>query len=71
MSPQQPTNIRFEELAKKLSESGTVTANPFLLRLELSDPDFEVTVFRDGRAIIKGTDDMGIARAIYSRFIGL
>jgi molybdopterin/thiamine biosynthesis adenylyltransferase len=70
VSPQQKGELRLEELADKLSDSGTVTQNPYLLRLNLTDPDYEVTVFRDGRAIVKGTDDVGIARAVYSRYIG-
>ncbi|HRR57379.1 MAG TPA: NAD(P)H-binding protein, partial [Acidobacteriota bacterium] len=32
--------------------------------------ELEVTVFRDGRAIIKGTDDLAQARSIYSRYVG-
>jgi len=71
VSPQQKVNLNFEELADKLRESGTVEHNPYLLRLVLCDPNYEVTVFRDGRAIIKGTEDIGIARGIYSRYIGL
>ena len=70
VSPQQKGELRLDELADKLRDSGTVTQNPYLLRLNLTDPDYEVTVFRDGRAIIKGTDDVGIARAVYSRYIG-
>jgi adenylyltransferase/sulfurtransferase len=29
-----------------------------------------MTVFPDGRAIIKGTTDIGVARSLYSRYIG-
>ena len=32
--------------------------------------NFEVTVFRDARAIIKGTDDFTVARSVYAKFIG-
>lgn len=32
---------------------------------------FELTVFADGRAIVGGTTDPGIARSVYARFIGL
>ena len=71
VSPQQKARVTFEELADKLREAGTVDHNQYLLRLVLCNPDFEVTVFRDGRAIIKGTEDVGIARGIYSRYIGL
>jgi len=58
-------------MAEKLRESGQVSVNPFLLRLKLKDPDYEITLFVDGRAIVKGTDDTGVARAVYSRYIGL
>ena len=62
--------MAFDELAEKLKTFGEVDYNRYLLRLLLKDPDFEVTVFPDGRAIIKGTEDIGIARGIYSRYIG-
>ena len=32
--------------------------------------DYEMTVFADGRAIIKGTADPGVARSVYARYIG-
>jgi len=70
VSPQQNTNLSLPDLAERLEAAGTVTHNPYLLRLLLRDPDYDVTVFRDGRAIIKGTDDISVARAVYSRYIG-
>ena len=45
-----------------------VRTNEFLLRFRV--PPYEVTVFTDGRAIIKGTRDPGVARSLYARFIG-
>jgi adenylyltransferase/sulfurtransferase len=30
-----------------------------------------MTVFADGRAIIKGTQDPAVARSLYARFIGM
>jgi adenylyltransferase/sulfurtransferase len=71
VSPQQSASLSLPDLAERLKAAGTVTHNPYLLRLLLRDPDYDVTVFRDGRAIIKGTDDIGVARAVYSRYIGL
>ncbi|MBW3543865.1 MAG: ThiF family adenylyltransferase [Planctomycetes bacterium] len=68
--PQQPTEIDFDELAGRMASSGDVNVNRFLLRLNLRDPDYELTVFRDGRAIIKGTEDIGVARGLYARYIG-
>lgn len=69
--PQEKAELALAEMATKLGDSGSVTVNPFLLRLKLTDPDYEITLFSDGRAIIKGTDDPGVARAVYSRYIGL
>lgn len=56
------------ELAKALNGLGTVRANEFALRFH--DGEHEVTVFPDGRAIIKGTTDPGVARSVYSRYLG-
>lgn len=70
VSPAQSLELSFDELAEKLSASGTVTHNRYLLRLKIEEPEYDVTIFKDGRAIIKGTDDVGIARSVYSRYIG-
>jgi molybdopterin/thiamine biosynthesis adenylyltransferase len=48
--------------------SGEVRHNEFLLRFRV--PPYEVTVFADGRAIVKGTRDPAIARSLYARYIG-
>ena len=45
-----------------------VRENGYLLRFRV--PPYEMTVFADGRAIIKGTRDAGIARSLYARYIG-
>lgn len=70
VSPPEPTELRFDDLAEKLETTATVSRNPYLLRFKLPNPELEVTVFRDGRAIIKGTEDLSVARGIYSRYIG-
>ena len=51
-----------------LARLGTVRANEFALRFATAE--FELTVFPDGRAIIKGSTDPALARSIYSRYIG-
>jgi adenylyltransferase/sulfurtransferase len=56
------------ELAARLGTVAAVRSNEFALRVAL-DP-YELTVFPDGRAIIKGTTDVGVARSIYARYIG-
>lgn len=45
-----------------------VRRNDFLLRFRVAP--YEVTVFSDGRAIIKGTRDPGVARSLYARYLG-
>ena len=60
--------ISLDSLANKLASVGTVTQNRFLLRLSVDS--FLLTVFPDGRAIIGGTDDIGVARSVYAKYIG-
>jgi molybdopterin/thiamine biosynthesis adenylyltransferase len=55
-------------LAQRLSGLGAVRANEFALRFE--DPPFELMVFPDGRVIVKGTNDIGVARSVYARYLG-
>lgn len=65
--------IDLELLASRLSTLGPVSVNPFLLRFEsklYDDGPFAITVFRDGRGIISGTEDPIMARRIYSAWIG-
>ena len=45
-----------------------VRHNDFLLRFRV--PPYEMTVFSDGRAILKGTKDPAVARSLYARYIG-
>jgi len=60
--------LDLEQLRAKLTPLGTVRANDFALRFELKG--YEMTIFPDGRAIIKGTTDVALARSLYSRYIG-
>ncbi len=70
ISPAEKTALSLPELAKRLESAGIVTSNPFLVRVAVAESDLEVTVFPDGRAIVKGTEDPAAARAIYSRYVG-
>jgi len=60
--------IHFAELEARLAPHGEVRYTEYVLKF-LRAP-FELTLFPDGRAIIKGTTDTGIARSFYARFIG-
>jgi molybdopterin/thiamine biosynthesis adenylyltransferase len=57
------------ELGRRLTSVAAteVRANGFLLRCCISP--YELTVFADGRAIVKGTQDPSVARSLYSRYI--
>lgn len=58
------------ELSRRLAGAsrGEVRNNEFLLRFCV--PPYELTIFADGRAIIKGTKDPAVARSLYARYIG-
>jgi len=60
--------IDLAQLASRLEGLGEIRGNEFALRFRTGEHD--LTVFPDGRAIIKGTTDIGIARGIYARYIG-
>lgn len=60
--------IDFAEMTGRLQPHGTVKHNDFVLKF-WRDP-YEITLFPDGRAIIKGTNDTAVARSLYARFIG-
>jgi molybdopterin/thiamine biosynthesis adenylyltransferase len=56
------------QLKAALLPLGEVRANEFALRF-LTGP-YEMTIFPDGRAIVKGTTDIGVARSLYARYVG-
>jgi molybdopterin-synthase adenylyltransferase len=62
----RPLNLA--ELKTRLALLGQVRANEFALRFVRAP--FEMTIFRDGRAIIKGTTDPGVARSLYAQYVG-
>ena len=62
----RPLDLR--ELAQRFAALGSVRVNEFALRVDI--PQYQLTFFPDGRAIVKGTTNVALARSIYSRFIG-
>ena len=66
------TALSFVTLAARLREHGSVEFNEFVMRARIDDEasKFELTLFKDGRAIVKGTDDLSIARSVYAKYIG-
>jgi molybdopterin-synthase adenylyltransferase len=68
ISPAQPTRLNFSSLAERLRRAGEVKFNDYLLRFKTGE--FELTVFQDARSIIRGTNDIPIARSLYAKYIG-
>ena len=68
IAPPHATDLDLVQLAEKLRNIAEVKQNEYLVRF--TSGENEVTVFRDGRAIVKGTDDITLARSLYARFIG-
>jgi adenylyltransferase/sulfurtransferase len=68
ISPAGPTCIDFSTLAERLRRTGEVKFNEYLLRFKTGN--FELTVFQDARSIIRGTDEIAIARSLYAKYIG-
>ena len=66
------STIDLESLAKRLSTRGPVKHNPSLLRALIHEGEdrYELSVFPDGRAIIRGTTDPARARSLYARYVG-
>jgi bacteriocin biosynthesis cyclodehydratase domain-containing protein len=62
--------LDLDALSQRLAQASAaeVRSNEFLLRFRV--PPYEMTIFADGRAIIKGTKDPAVARSLYSRYIG-
>jgi molybdopterin/thiamine biosynthesis adenylyltransferase len=61
--------LDLEALEERLAPTiRDVRQNGFLLRFRI--PPYEMTVFTDGRAILKGTKDPAVARSLYAKYIG-
>ncbi len=58
----------FDALESRLSPIGRVRRSPQLLNADLED--VSLTVFPDGRCVVRGTSDTARARSIYDRYIG-
>lgn len=69
---QQTDAVDLDALATRLRAHGQISANEFMLRAQIADSDkeYEITLFPDGRAIIKGTNEPHVARSIYAKYVG-
>ena len=68
ISPAGAANIDLEAFRTKIAHLADVKQNEYLVRF--TSGENEITVFRDARAIIRGTDDISVARSLYARYVG-
>jgi molybdopterin-synthase adenylyltransferase len=68
IAPPKQAQLDLVELSKRLASIAEVKQNEYLVRFAAEGK--ELTIFPDGRAIVKGTDDITLARSLYSRFVG-
>jgi len=60
--------VDLKEVAERLKRSGRVTLNKYILKFSINQ--YEINLFPDSRAIIKGTNDFSVARGLYAKYIG-
>jgi adenylyltransferase/sulfurtransferase len=58
----------FDALEERLARVGRVRRSPQLLNADLED--VSLTIFSDGRCVVRGTEDPGRARSLYDRYVG-
>lgn len=68
ISPPRAAELDLVALADRLRTAGEVKTNEYLVRLRTGV--HELSIFQDGRAIIRGTSDAGMARSLYARYVG-
>ena len=66
--PFKQTQLDLAKLAIDLLSIGVVKINEYLIRFDIES--YELSIFPDGRTIVKGTTDSGIARSLYAKYVG-
>ncbi len=63
------TRLDLAAVEARLRQAGEVYRNPYIIQAQLEG--HSVTIYEDGRAMIKGTNDVARARVIYARYLGM
>lgn len=72
VTPDSKAVVDLDAMSAKLAQFGKVAANRFLVRAEPSEEaGLTLTVFRDGRVIVQGTEDPAAARSAVARYVGV
>lgn len=66
--PSSPQDARLDSLEERLARVGRVRRSPQLLNADVGD--VSLTIFADGRCVVRGTEDTGRARRLYDRYVG-
>ncbi len=67
--PRQKLTKPLQKIMSNLPENAKILAqNDFLFRIEFEK--YQLTLFKDGRALVSGTQDFARAKSLYARFIG-
>ena len=62
-------DIDFDSISEKLHGAVEISGGKYYLKIDAGD-GVEISLFRNGRAIIRGVSDQGRAKAIYDKYIG-
>ncbi len=68
ITPADRARPDFDTLERRLAPLGRVRRSPQLLNADIED--LSLTVFPDGRCVVRGTDDPSRARSYYDRYVG-
>ncbi|HZW08725.1 MAG TPA: ThiF family adenylyltransferase [Phycisphaerales bacterium] len=75
--PEPAGRLDLDAVARRLEPHGPVRSHPHMLRCSLTSEEaegggqLELTIFRDGRAIVRGTTLPDRARSVYAKYIGV
>jgi len=69
INPRKRQEVNLEETANRLKKSGKVLGNQFLLRFT-PDDGIVMVIFKDGRVLVHGTNDLVKAKSYFGKYIG-
>lgn len=69
ITPGRKSVMDFKDMAQRLERAGSVHYNEHILKF--SADGIEISLFRDGRAILKGVTDEAAAKTAFSKYIGI
>jgi molybdopterin-synthase adenylyltransferase len=68
VAPARSVRVNLDQLGARLKALGEVRQHEYVLVFTCGA--HELTVFEDGRALVKGTNDPAQARSLYDRYVG-